>query len=200
MSQPHPLFPVTLASHWHDPSRSQLTHSLLDWLLDSASLTARLKKHCTHFSVELLGQKVEACSAAEATAEICAGEQVLVREVLLHCDHVPQVFARSLLPLSSLTGEEQHLANLGTQSLGQVLFSSPLLTRKKIHIASFDKQSSVGQLSQYLQLAVGKPLWGRRSTFMLGDKPLVVAEVFLPQAFAYQQTPLSVNAGINHAE
>jgi len=29
-------------------------------------------------------------------------------------------------------------------------------------------------------------LWGRRSTFMLHGKPLMVAEIFLPNAFAYQ--------------
>jgi chorismate--pyruvate lyase len=29
-------------------------------------------------------------------------------------------------------------------------------------------------------------LWGRRSVFIVENKPLMVAEVFLPQAFAYQ--------------
>ena len=91
-----------------------------------------------NLKIDLLGQQIEACSVKEATQDLIAGEQVLVREVILYCDESPQVFARSLLPLSSLTGDEQHLANLGTQSLGQVLFSSPLLVRKKIQIATFD--------------------------------------------------------------
>jgi chorismate--pyruvate lyase len=155
-------------------------------LLDSASLTARLKKHCTDFRVELLGQRVERCSHDEATVDIAAGEQVLVREVALYCDDKAEVFARSLLPLSSLTGDEQRLANLGTQSLGQVLFTNPSLTRKKIHIASFDCTSSVGKFSEHLNLTVEQPLWGRRSTFILENKPLVVAEVFLPNALAYR--------------
>lgn len=201
MNQQHLLFPITLNNHWHDPSSLHLSSVLLDWLLDNSSLTARLKKHCNHFSVELLGQKVEECSAAEATQEICVGQQVLVREVLLYCDDQPQVFARSLIPLTSLTGEEEHLANLGSRSLGQVLFTHPGLTRKKIHIASFNKHSSVGQLAHHLQLTFEQPLWGRRSTFMLGDKPLVVAEVFLPKAFAYQHDePLAANTGINHVK
>ncbi len=186
MSHLHPLFPVTLTSQWHDPQQSSLHSMLLDWLLDSTSLTARLKKHCRHFRVELLGQQIEACRREEATSDIIAGEQVLVREVALYCDDVPQVFARSLLPLTSLTGEEQRLASLGTQSLGQVLFSSPKLVRKKIHIASFNSSSRVGLFATHLGLTVKEPLWGRRSTFILENKPLIVAEVFLPNAFAYQ--------------
>ena len=186
MSLQHPLFPISLQTHWYDPIASELDPELLNWLLDSTSLTARLKSHCVNFRVELLGQQVESCSVNEATHDIIAGEPVLVREVALYCDEIPQVFARSLLPLSSLTGEEQHLANLGTKSLGQVIFSNPMLVRKKIHIASFEAHSSVGQFAEYLNLTVSQPLWGRRSTFMLDSKPLIVAEVFLPQAFAYQ--------------
>lgn len=191
MSHQHPLFPITLINHWHDPISSQFHPILLDWLIDSTSLTARLKKHCATFRVELLGQQVEACSVAEATQDIIAGEQVLVREVVLYCDDSPQVFARSLLPLASLIGNEQHLANLGTKSLGQVLFSNPLLVRKKIQIATFDSHSRVCEFAQCLNLAVKQPLWGRRSTFMLDNKPLIVAEVFLPNAFAYQQNDMT---------
>ncbi|MFB0999733.1 MAG: chorismate lyase, partial [Colwellia sp.] len=42
------------------------------------------------------------------------------------------------------------------------------------------------KLALQLELPPRKELWGRRSTFMLHDKPLMVAEVFLPNAFAYQ--------------
>ncbi len=190
MSQQHIFFPVTLSGQWFSPSTSakadELSKQLKGWLLDSGSLTARLKRHCNDFRVELLGQQVQACSAAEANEIITEGEQVLVREVLLYCDEKPQVFARSLLPLASLTGAEQQLANLGTQSLGQVLFNNPSLERQNIEISPFNAESSVAKIANDLQLTVKQPLWGRRSIFMLENKPLMVAEVFLPQAFAYQ--------------
>jgi chorismate--pyruvate lyase len=174
---------------------------LQSWLLDPDSLTARLKTHCHQFRVELLGQKIELCQAHEAVAAIPAGEKVLVREVLLYCDDKPQVFARSLLPVSSLTGAEQALTNLGTQSLGQVLFNNPSLERKVIELASFDLNSSVGKLAQDLQLNMTHTLWGRRSVFMLENKPLMVAEVFLPGAFCYQKIENSVtNPRVNHFE
>jgi chorismate--pyruvate lyase len=180
------LFPVTLPSHWQNSDECTLPEHLQSWLLDPDSLTARLKTHCHQFRVELLGQKVEPCQAHEAVFDIPVGEKVLVREVLLYCDDKPQVFARSLLPLSSLTGTEQALANLGTNSLGQVLFNNPSLERKTIEVAMFDVNSSVGKLAQNLQFSVTYPLWGRRSIFVLEDKPLMVAEVFLPDAYAYQ--------------
>lgn len=193
------LFPVTLPSHWQNSNSCALPEHLQSWLLDPDSLTARLKTHCHQFRVELLGQKIESCQALEAVAAIPVGVKVLVREVLLYCDDKPQVFARSLLPMSSLTGSEQALANLGTQSLGQVLFNNPSLERKTIEVATFDTNSSVGKLACNLQLIMTDKLWGRRSIFMLDNKPLMVAEVFLPGAFSYQKIEnLVTNPRVDH--
>ncbi|WP_286234295.1 chorismate--pyruvate lyase family protein [Thalassotalea sediminis] len=179
-------FPVTLQANWCLASSVEIDVHLRDWLLDPGSLTQRLKMHCTEFSVYVIGQKVEPCSPLEANNDIVAGEDVLVREVLLFCDNLPQVFARSLLPLRSLTGEERKLASLGTDSLGHVLFNHPNLRRKQIEVASFSRESSVAQLAKHYRLQSKEQLWGRRSVFLIEDKPLMVAEVFLPQAFAYQ--------------
>lgn len=185
MSPKHPLFPVKLSCIWQDSSNFQLSEHLLDWLLESGSLTAKLKNHCQQFAVEVLGQQIQTCQADEANNYIAQGEQVLVREVLLYCDQVPQVFARSLIPLTSLTGEEQQLAHLGSKPLGQALFNNPTLERKDIKVACFEQSSSVGQLVKQLHLNTEQIMWGRRSTFLVHKKPLLVAEVFLPGAFAY---------------
>ncbi len=174
-----------MQAKWRDANVFQLPEHLKSWLLDPSSLTARLKQHCHEFKVEVLGQKIEQCAPEEATLDIHAGEEVLVREVLLYCDEKPHVFARSLLPLSSLTGEEEKLAHLGSQPLGQVLFNHPNLQRKCIEVASFSTQSSVARLAQACQLTLTDDLWGRRSTFVIDDKPLIVAEIFLPESFAY---------------
>ena len=188
MTTEHSLFPVQMAANWQSPEIFTLANNLRDWLLDPSSLTARLKCHCQHFRVQVLGQKIEGCSAIEANDDIIIGEQVLVREVLLYCDEIPQVFARSLLPLRALTGDQQQLAHLGTQSLGQVLFNHPELVRKKIEVATFGQNSSVTFLAKHLSLQKSpQTLWGRRSVFVLNAKPLMVAEVFLPGAAAYQK-------------
>lgn len=193
MSASHPLFPVTLNADWRSPSIGELNDLITEWLLDPTSLTLRLKSHCKHFEVKVLGQQIQKCSEAESHGEILKGDDVLVREVLLYCDGTPHVFARSLLPLSSLTGEEKKLAELGSQSLGQVLFNHPNIQRKDIQIAQFDQSTSVAHLSHYLFEDIlnktniyADSLWGRRSIFILNNKPLMVAEVFLPPALAYK--------------
>lgn len=195
-------FPVTLMGQWQAPSTehlSLLSESLKSWLLDEGSLTARLKSRCQEFEVKVVGEQQQLCSAAEACNLIKVGEPILVREVILYCDNVPQVFARSLLPLTSLTGQENVLAHLGNQPLGQVLFNNPSLQRLRLELSVFTKDSSVGILATKLvakhsndkisasaSITEKTDLWGRRSIFMLENKPLMVAEVFLPNAFAYQ--------------
>ena len=182
-------FPITLAGQWQSPSDerfSELPVPLKDWLLDEGSLTARLKSRCDNFKVKVIGEQQQLCSAAEACNLIKVGEPILVREVILYCDDVPQVFARSLLPLASLTGKEQVLGNLGEQPLGQVLFNNPSLQRLQLELSSFSADSSVAILATKLTEKPKQELWGRRSIFMLDNKPLMVAEVFLPDAFAYQ--------------
>lgn len=182
------LFPVQLHTQWYKPSSIDIAPIVSDWLLDPGSLTARLKSNCHTFQVKVLGQKIESCSEQDACEIIKQGSEVLVREVILYCDDSPQVFARSLLPISSLTGEEQALANLGNQPLGQFIFSRPNLTRTAIEVGQFDDKSTVMELARTLESKQVKRLWGRRSLFHLDGKPLVVAEVFLPDALAYKTT------------
>ena len=186
MNKTHSLFPVTLKTDWQAPETLVVNKQLKDWLLDRDSLTARLKANSKRFRVEVLGEHIEACSDEEANQDIKAGEQVLVREVLLYCDEKPQVFARSLLPIECLTGHEKELASLGTQSLGQVLFKRENLTRKCIEVSKLQKESTVNQLANFLGLDASQTLWGRRSVFVVDNKSFMVAEVFLPNALAYQ--------------
>lgn len=192
MNQRSSLFPIGLNADWLSQLPVSLSPILIDWLCDPSSLTARLKSHCAEFHVEVLGQHIEKCQAKEACSAIPAGSQVLVREVLLYCDNKPHVFARSLLPMDSLNGEQQTLANLGSQPLGQVLFNDPSLRREAIEVARFNHCSVVAELCNKLSVRPEGDLWGRRSLFFINDKPLLVAEIFLPDANAYQtkSTPL----------
>ena len=186
MTQESPLFPVGLNADWLTQLPVSLSPILIDWLCDPNSLTARLKSHCQEFRVQLLGQHVEKCQPQEACAAIPAHSDVLVREVLLYCDGLPHVFARSLIPQESLSGEQQQLGALGEQPLGQVLFNHPSLRREAIEVARFNHCSVVANLCKQLALTVDGDLWGRRSLFYVNDKPLLVAEIFLPDSLAYQ--------------
>ncbi|GLX83837.1 putative chorismate pyruvate-lyase [Thalassotalea loyana] len=187
MSSLQHLFPINLSADWQNQVPEGVNTYVKDWLLDESSLTARLKANAREFRLEVLGQQITYCSEQEACIYVKAGERVLAREVVLFCDDVPQVFARSLLPLTSLTGEQKALAELGEQPLGQVIFNSPLLQRKALQVAEFSEASNMHSLNVALNIDSEQSYWGRRSTFLIDDKPILVAEVFLPGALAYQQ-------------
>jgi len=154
------------------------------WLLDRGSLTRRLQQACHgHFSVRLLGQAWERPLHEEARLlGLDPRQWVLTRQVLLQCDGVPWVYARTVLPRQTLAGRLRRLADLGTRPLGATLFADPSMRRGPVQVA----QVAPGQ-GMHRRVAGAVPacsnhaLWGRRSVFRLSDKPLLVYELFLPE-------------------
>lgn len=154
-----------------------------DWLMDSGSLTARLiARSSGQFKVQLVRQIIGLPSRNEChVLGMKRPTLALIREVILCGKGDPWVFARSILPLASLTGQLRHLRKQGTRPLGAFLFSQPQLTRSAIAVAQISRDHA------YVpgDLVGDQLLWGRRSVFYLQQKPLLVSEVFLP-AFAAQ--------------
>ncbi|MDQ2076678.1 chorismate lyase [Marinimicrobium sp. ABcell2] len=152
--------------------------TLRPWLLDQGSLTAKLVAHSDgDFRVRVLRQAVARPLLSEQRLlGIPAGRQALVREVLLLGRGQPWVFARSLVPLTSLAGRLRCLRYLRDRPLGAFLFAQPDLQRGGLEISRI--QPSQGYVPA--ELSAGEPLWGRRSVFRLDNKPLLVSEVFLP--------------------
>ncbi|WP_199609884.1 chorismate--pyruvate lyase family protein [Flocculibacter collagenilyticus] len=183
----HINFPLSLNNEWtSDYARFELSPNLADWLLHTGSLTERLKASCDVFYVELLGQHQIQLSNNMQKLLDCDDEQACLREVILRCDDKPIVYAQSLFPLSSLTGEQQRLAHLGHQPLGEVLFQDPSMQRQPFELATFDNTSAVAKLSNMLGHTAVQPMFGRRSVFRVNHKPILVNEIFLPLSTAYQ--------------
>jgi chorismate--pyruvate lyase len=155
--------------------------TMQDWLLDRGSLTARLiAKSEGEFRVEVVRQIIGVPSLDECHAlGMKRPSLALIREVILCGRDEPWVFARSLLPLASLTGKLRHLRKQGARPLGAFLFSQPHLARSTIAVARISRDH--GYVPS--DLVGDHLLWGRRSVFYLQQKPLLVSEVFLP-AFA----------------
>jgi len=165
-----------------------MTHpprQLQPWLVDTGSLTARLlAKSNGNFYVRVVRQVIARPSLSEQQALNMKQHQLaLIREVVLYGNNEPWVFARSVLPLSSLTGSLRHLRKQGTKPLGAFLFSQPHLHRGPMHIAAITARDAYVPKNFIGQ----QPLWGRRSVFSIAHKPLLVSEVFL-QAFCTQLT------------
>lgn len=146
-------------------------------LLDAGSLTAKLitlSNGC--FRVEVLRQAIARPTLSE---QLCLGidrrQLALVREVVLLGNNRPWIFARSVLPLTSLTGPLRRLRKQDNRPLGAFLFSQPYLRRSAIALARISGHH--GYLPDHLVGA--DTAWGRRSIFYLSAKPLLVSEVFL---------------------
>jgi chorismate--pyruvate lyase len=152
------------------------------WLFDPGSLTTRLIRACPgRFHVQVISQVWRPPLHNESKRLGMRQRQMsFIREVYLCCDERPWVFARTVIPRKSLTGQQQHLADLGSRSLGSVLFADPHMRRDEIEVACLHAteqlyHKAVATLSQHPAC-----IWGRRSVFYLNNKPLLVSEIFLP--------------------
>lgn len=176
------------APRWR-PRRRLVGHVVADdiarWLFDPGSLTSRLIDHCAgRFYVRVLSQGWQRPRRDEAQRlGMRIGHMALVREVLLYCDDTPLVFARSVIPRTTLTGRQKFLATLGNRPLGAALFSDPAMRRDELEVSCLRAPAAV--YPALAELDTGHMcVWGRRSVFYMGGKPLLVAEMFLPSLYA----------------
>lgn len=162
---------------WHPASAHPLNppSHLLDWLADEGSLTRRLiASGQDDFRVEVLNEAQQAARADEAAAlGLPTGHPVWIREVLLHTAGAPRVFARTTADLQAFNAAGVHLENLGSRSLGELLFSDPRIRREPIEISPYPADWLPASLR-------AEDCWARRSLFTSERLQLLVCEVFLP--------------------
>jgi len=166
----------TIPPHW------------INWLSDRGSLTQRLiEASANRFAVEVIDQVETMPTESEARALDIGGDTpVYARQVLLLGNGEPWVFARSIMPLSTLTGRLEFLRNIDSQPLGALLFGDPSMTREPVEVAFLSTERA--HLPERLS-HIKDPLWARRSVFRLDQKPLLVSEIFLPDFKPYNQKP-----------
>lgn len=104
----------------------------------------------------------------------------MVREVELRCGGIPWVFARTLIPHSSLRGPAQRLALLGNRPLGALLFADPRAKRGTTQFARLVPGQALFEAAMSNLAIRPVALWGRRTLFYFAGKPLLVNEIFLP--------------------
>lgn len=183
--------PANRQRHWHSYRRTPLfatSSDLRSWLLDRGSLTERLIRASKgQFEVKILFQGMGAPRPSERRAlDLPARQRALIREVVLLGNHQPWVYARSIIPMKTLTGRLRKLRKLDNRPLGALLFNDPGMTRGPIEI------SNLPICEPWLSTipdTYGNPAQGRRSLFWLDGKPLLVSEVFLTGFTPYNKIP-----------
>ncbi|MCP5128305.1 MAG: chorismate lyase [Pseudomonadales bacterium] len=160
------------------------------WLLDDSSLTVRLiELNQGDFRVQRRYQGWQTPLLSESKLlGVPVRQRALVREVGLMLADQTVVFARSVFPVASLTGDLTHLRYLQNKSLGAILFKYPGMRRSPFELARMAGDS------EYLpsDLHQSTPAWGRRSRFVIGGRSLMVSEVFL-EGFAPWKSELAVH-------
>lgn len=155
------------------------------WVFDPGSLTARLQtRRPGDFRVRVLfqGRRRPQGNESRALALPRRDGVAMIRHVHLYCGDRPVVFARTVIPLNTLTGRVRRLGRLRNKPLGAVLFADPTMRRGELEAARLwpgmdGFEEAVGSEPD------AAAIWGRRSVFRLDDKPLLVSEVFLPALF-----------------
>ncbi len=155
--------------------------ALNDWLFDPGSLTQRLTLLCRdNFTVQLLSQGWQALSDDECQAlGISQASTGWVREVFLCDGEQPWVFARSVASQQQLQAAGFDISQLGTRSLGELLFHNQAFSRGAMYVRQIPCQQLPALAQQ--QASPYQQLWARRSCFSKGALGLLVAEVFLPK-------------------
>jgi chorismate--pyruvate lyase len=160
-----------------------MPRALRAWLLDTASLTLRLQQLCPgSFRVRLLSQSWGRPFEDEARVlEMQPGSRGLIRQVQLLCGEQAWVYARTIIPVSSLCGRLQRLAHLGNRPLGGMLFADPSMQRGDVELARLETGQAMHAAATCHLARRPAEVWGRRSVFRLAGKPLLVSEIFLPE-------------------
>lgn len=160
-----------------------LTGDLRACLFDAGSLI----KHLEKFSPEKISLSLEAQSWKKPYPDeskilnLRNGGYGFLRETFLTCNAKPWVYARTIIPPRTLL-ISRRLAYWGNKPLGFYLFADKLTYRGKIEIAKL-KTSTIPYPTLYnLAIEEDNILWGRRSIFYIKEKPLLLTEIFLPEA------------------
>jgi chorismate--pyruvate lyase len=180
-----PLKPNRPSGNWQSSERvlrGSISPGLAGWLLDTASLTLRLQCLCPgKFRVRVLSQQWGWPAIDEAQVlGMKQGSKAVIRQVQLLCDGEPWVYARTVIPVTSLRGRLRRLAHLGTRPLGGMLFSDPGMRRASVELVRLDKGQPLYRSATRKLDKKPAEIWGRRAVFRLGKCPLLVSEIFLP--------------------
>jgi chorismate--pyruvate lyase len=136
--------------------------ALEPWLIDNQSLTHKLKQEFEDFAVNVLSQ-TQGKAHKNETDLVDTRDDCIIREVELLGNQQVMIFARSIIPI---TNDTKDLRTIGGKPLGEILFNDGSIVRGEMQITHADN------------------LWGRRSTFTIGQTKLLVSEFFLENLYA----------------
>ncbi len=154
------------------------------WLINHESLTARLQKRYAQFAVHTLRMQQAQVNQDEfSLLHIKRSQVATIREVLLYGNQQAVVFAHSVIPRNARRGPWHHLARLGNQPLGALLFANKQIKRTPLCYKKLSRNHVLYQKAVAQMQYAPAYLWARRSVFYLNCVTILVTEVFLPTLY-----------------
>lgn len=159
--------------NWKMPTEFRYPSEIAkSWLLEQGSLSHLMSQYCQTLQVNFCQhQWAEPERLDVDELALLSQERCLLRQVVLSGDGFPWVFGRTLIPQSSLQDQPIDLTLQGKVPLGLTVFSSDNVDRDALQIG-------------WAQTHQG-PLLARRSRLWMNHKPMLVAELFLPDCPVY---------------
>ena len=144
---------------------SKVDASVLSWLSESGPITNRIKLS-QKFELELLNDEIDEISKEEELFLNSFSQTFRVRRVILLGNNTPVVYAKSVIPSSTIENGLSSLGKIGNAPLGDILFTPGVFTKLEMVCASFlSKEKNV--------------YWGRKIKYSVNSEPISVMEVFL---------------------
>ena len=145
----------------------------LSWLTEQGSLTERLKNEFNDAKVDVI---YEGLALDEETDYI--------REVIIKSHDKPMNFAHSRLKMNDLEDSWMCLKTLGQQSLANILFKDPEISRHSLLYRVCEPEDVLYKHLKLLGYIKEEILWMRQSEWIRHRKILLLTEVFLPNLFS----------------
>ena len=154
-------------SSWntYEAIEHELTNAeIKSWLLEQGPITKRIKS-IAEFRLELIQDELSDATEDEILFLKIDSEEIRIREVILYGNENPIVFARTIIPNTTIEKGLKELGKIGNKPLGDILFEKDIFSKEDIVFATFKDEESL--------------FWGRKIKYTVKDQPFSVMEVFL---------------------
>lgn len=168
--------PDTRHYHWKPVAATQprIPQAYRYWIHLPGSLTQALRQRSPAFRVEVLDERHLLINPPIAGLDSGTGARRYWSRKVRLCDgDRPWVMAHTLVPEHSLRNGLGQLTRLGGRPLGELLFTTPGVTKDNLQVA----ETPVG--------------WGRRARYRFQGQPLMVTEFFLEDLIRYEHQRLA---------
>lgn len=160
-----------------------IPQELSHWLNYPGSFMERLKQyHVNDAEIHVVREGWELPTMDESSALSKSSDVTMwIREVSIQSGETVWMYARTVIPKETLTGEESELQHLQTRSLGSILFKNPALHRSEFEFFCIKAGTKWHEKITQDLLHVPDILWARRSVFSIHEKSLLLIEIFFPE-------------------